>query len=383
MSVEKLRVNGKEIILVGTAHISQKSVEEVRQVIELEMPDAVGIELDEARLSQLASGNKWQETNIGDIISKGQAYLFLLTLLMANIQRRLGQKLGIRPGEEMMQAINIASEKKIPISLLDRNVNITMKRAFQKMSILEKIKLAGSVFAGFFEEGAELTKEKIEEMKQKDILTELIDQLGKEMPSIKKVLVDERDLFIANRIMQTPGRKIVAVVGAGHVSGILKNLGKQADLTEISSVKKGFDFVKIIGWLIPLVFFALLGTTLLSKGPDAVIRAGTYWILVTGGFAALGTLIARGHPFTIIAAFLSAPLTTLHPLLAVGFVTAYVEAKIKNPKVRDFESLRELNSLGDFTKNRVTKILIIAAFSNIGATVGTIIGLPLIASLLG
>jgi pheromone shutdown-related protein TraB len=350
----------------------------------LENPDTIGIELDENRLHQLLNQNQWNETSIGEIIAKGNAYLFLLTILLTNLQRRLGQNIGIKPGQEMMEAIKIANEKNIPISLLDRNINITMKRAIQEMTIIEKLKLVKSIIQNVFsQEKITINAELVEKMKEKDTLTQLIDELGKEMPSIKKVLVDERDAFIAQRIMDTPGRKIVAVVGAGHVQGIKKYLGKETKISEINTVKPSINWLKIISYSIPLIFFTMLALLIINKGPDSMLKASLYWILATGSLSAIGALIARAHPITIISAFLSAPFTTLHPLLAVGFVTAYVETKLRNPKVKDFENLRKLDTLEDFTKNQVTRILLIMALSNLGATIGVAIAFPTIATMLG
>lgn len=387
MALERVKIGGKEIILVGTAHISAQSIEDARAAIESEKPDVVGVELDPRRLAQLKQGNKWQNTDIGKVISSGQTYLFLLTLLLSNLQRALGQKIGMKPGMEMVEAIKIAGEKKIPVMLLDRDVNVTLKRAMQKMTIREKFALGFSILSGFFadpdDKQKELTAEKIEKLKEKDVMNELMQQLSKEMPSIKSVLVDERDAYIAHNIMKSPGKKVVAIVGAGHVKGIMEHLGEEVDIRVISRVEKGSNLWKLVGYAIPAAFVIIMGALFFTKGTDLTLTALGYWFLSTGVLAALGTLIARGHPFSVLAAFIAAPFTTLHPLLAAGWVAGAVEAKIRNPKIKDFENLKNLNSLDDFTKNQVTRILIIVALANLGATIGVVLGFPLIASLLG
>ncbi|MFH1390988.1 MAG: TraB/GumN family protein [Candidatus Diapherotrites archaeon] len=382
--LERVKLPDKEIILLGTAHISQDSVNDVREAIEKEKPDVVGVELDLQRFRQLKQGNKWQNTNIGKIIGSGQTYLFLLTLLLSNIQRSLGQKIGMKPGMEMIEAIKIAEEKKLPIVLLDREVNITLKRAMQKMTFVEKLKLFFSIVSGFFgEDDIKITRKSIEKLKQKDVMTQLMQQLSKEMPSIKEVLVDERDAFIANSITKSPGKKILAVVGAGHLAGIKKLLGKPVNIAEISKVKKGKSYVKMLAFIIPLLFVASIVYLFFTKGADVSLTAVLYWFLANGILSSLGVLIARGHPFSVLTAFIAAPLTSLHPFLAAGWVAGFVEAKIKNPKVKDFENLKNLNSVGDFTKNQVTRILLVVALANLGSTLGTIVAFPLIASLLG
>ncbi|MAG18390.1 MAG: conjugal transfer protein TraB [Candidatus Diapherotrites archaeon] len=382
--LERVKLKDKEIVLLGTAHISQESVNDVKKAIEKEKPDVVGVELDLQRFKQLKQGNKWQNTNIGKIIGSGQTYLFLLTLLLSNIQRSLGQKIGMKPGMEMIEAIKSAEENMLPIVLLDREVNITLKRAIQKMSFREKLKLFFSIVSGFFgDENVKVTSESIEKLKQKDVMTQLMQQLSKEMPSIKEVLVDERDAFIANSITKSPGKKVLAVVGAGHLEGIKKLLGKPVNIAEISKVKKGKGYMKIFAFIIPLLFIASLAYLFFTKGTEVTLTAILFWFLANGILSSLGVLIARGHPVSIITAFLAAPLTSLHPFLAAGWVAGFVEAKMKNPKVKDFENLRNLNSLGDFTQNQVTRILLVVALANLGSTLGTIVAFPLIASLLG
>ena len=383
MSVERVKIGEKEIILVGTAHISRKSVELVESTISAEKPDVVGVELDRQRLFQLKAGRKWKETDLGKVIKEGKSYLFLLNLLLANIQRQFGQQVGVSPGEEMLLAVKTAEVQGIPIALLDRDVRVTLKRAIAKMSLWEKLKLGGTILTGFFKEEEKLTAEKIEELKQKDVMSELMNELSREMPSVKEVLVDERDVFIANRILATPGKKIVAVVGAGHIDGIKKHLGKKQDIRGLNTIPKKKPFWKYVKFLVPILFIAFMVWGFYAKGPEAVLGILVFWILINGTLSALGALLARAHPFAIITAFAAAPVTSLHPALAAGWFAGLVEAKLKPPKVKDFESLNKLDSYSDFSRNRATHILLVTAYANIGSTLGTVIALPYILSLLG
>lgn len=380
--IERIFKEGKEIILIGTAHISDKSVELVNQVIMEEKPDTVGVELCRQRFMQLKSGKKWQETNINEIMRSGRTYLFLINLLLSNMQRKLGGKVGVKPGSEMVAATKIAGQNNIPISLLDRNVTITLKRAFSLMGLLEKIKLIGSIVLGLFGSQEELTKEKIEELKRQDIMTELMNELSSMAPTVKRVLVDERDVYIANKIMRTPGEKIVAVVGAGHLEGIKRNMDKERNLQELETIPKKKSILPYLKYLVPVIFIAILGSAIYFKGLEVGLQIFLWWFLINGVLSALGVALARGHPLSIITAFLAAPFTSLHPAVAAGWFAALVETRMQAPKVMDFESLNALNSMGDFTKNRVTKILLVAAFANIGSTIGTVVALPYILSLL-
>jgi pheromone shutdown-related protein TraB len=380
--IERITIKDKEIVIVGTAHISEKSVEEVKEAIAKEKPDVVGVELCSQRLAQLRAGKKWQETNISEIIKTGRTYIFLLNLLLSSIQRKLGLKVGVKPGAEMLIAMKTAQENDLPVALLDRNVSITLKRALSMTSFMEKIRLVFAVLAGFFVEEEILTPEKIEALKRKDIMTELMEELSRTAPTLKKVLVDERDAFIAQRIMSAPGKKIVAVVGAGHVAGIKKWLTEKIDLRPLQTVPKKTNWLKGLAYLVPVIFVVMLAYAFLIKGFGASLEIFGWWFLINGVLSALGVLIARGHPLTIITAFLAAPFTSLHPAFAAGWFAAAAETKFNMPKVKDFESLNKLESYGDFTKNRVTRILMVAAFANVGSTIGTVIALPYILSLL-
>ena len=379
MGKEKLVVEGKEIILVGTAHISEKSIALAEKAIREENPDCVGVELDLQRLKQLKQGEQWSEMNLEKVIATGQTYLLLFNLLLANIQRQFGQKLGVKPGQEMIRAIEVAEEQGKQIVLLDRDVRVTLKRALDKMSFIERLKLLYSLSLGLFGYGREeITKEKIEEIKQQDMINKLMLELSKEMPSIKEVLVDERDAFIAHQILSSPGKKIVAIIGAGHVDGIKKNLMERKPVAGLTSTVKRKSLLSYAKYLVPVIFIALLAYAFLSKGIETGMGVFIAWFLITGLLSALGVLIARGHVYSALTAFLAAPFAALHPLLAVGWFAGAVEAKFNSPKIKDFENLRNLNSLGDFTKNKVTRILLVAAFANLGSTIGTIIALPYI-----
>ncbi len=380
--MERVYFKDKEILLLGTAHISQDSIDQVKRAIEEEKPDVVGVELDRQRLEQLLQGQRWRETDVLKVVKEGKGYLFLLNILLANIQRQLGDQVGVKPGEEMLAAVKAAGEKGIPVALLDRDVRITMKRALAKMSAVEKFKLAYSVLLALFEMHEPLTREKVEELKQQDTLNALLKELGKEAPAVKLVLVDERDQFIANKILAVKGQKILAVVGAGHIEGIQKHLGHQMPIAHLNLEPTKNVWMEFLKFVVPLGFLALLAYGLVNKGLAASLEMILWWALITGSLSALGVLLARGHPFSIATAFLAAPLTTLHPALAAGWFAGLVEAKIRIPLIKDFEELNKLNSLSDLNNNRVTHILMVTALANLGATIGTLIAFPYLLSLL-
>jgi len=382
--IKRIKLGEKEIILVGTAHISKESIKLVEETIEAEKPDVIGVELDKERLGQLLSGKKWQETNLVEIVKTGKTYLFLLNILLSNIQKQLGANVGVQPGAEMLAALKKAQEKQLPVQLLDRDIKVTLKRAFGEMKLREKLRLGYSLLAGFFGYGEKVTPQMIEELKKEDLINKLMKELGKQMPSMKRVLVDERDSYISEMIRVSPGKKIVAVVGAGHLEGIEENIkqGKKVDVAALNKMPKKRPYLKIIGLIIPALFFIFLGYALYMKGIGTTINLLVAWFLITGTFSAIGALLSRAHPLSIATAFVAAPFTTLHPALAAGWFSALAETRIKPPRVMDFESLSGVSSIGGFYRNKVTHILIVAALTNLGATIGTIIALPYILSLL-
>ncbi len=387
MAMERVQLENKEVILVGTAHISRESVRLAQETIRQERPDAVGIELDEQRLHQLQNDSKWQTTNISNVLKEGKTYLLLLNIFLSNLQRKMGESLDVKPGEEMLQSAKTANELGIPVVLLDRNIQVTMQRAFALVPLLEKIKIIAYLFGGIFSKSEPLTHEKIEELTQSDTVTNLIRELAEKAPTVKKVLVDERDAFIAEKIRSLSARKIVCVIGAGHVQGIkhlLENPATRIDLRALSAIpKKNNAILSLFKWVIPIAFIALLVIFASGKGLEYSATALMYWILITGGFSALGALVAKSHPFTIGTAFIAAPLTTLHPFLASGWFAAGMEAKYHSPEVADFQQLHSLNSYRDFEQNKVTHLLLVASYTNLGSIIGTIVAFPYLISLLG
>ena len=381
--LRRVRAAGKDITLVGTAHVSKQSVELVKSTIEGEKPDAVAVELCDSRYKALKEHKKWQETDISTIIKEGKAYLFLANLILSNFQRKVGAEIGVKPGAEMLEAVKAAEKGGIKVVLADRDIQTTLKRAFALMSLREKFKIAVALISDTF--AADIDEEVVEQLKDKDILTEVIEGLAKEAPGVKRVLIDERDSYIAQKILGTGGKKVVAVVGAGHVEGIAKRLGqKRGDtLKALESVPKKRSMLKYVKWVIPMLFAMLIGYGFYARGAGVSLEMLKWWFLINGTLSAIGTAAAFGHPASVIAAFLAAPFTSLNPMVAAGWVAGYVEAKVRKPRVKDFEGLNRLERFRDYWKNSVTRVLLVVVFANLGSTIGTVVALPYLMSLLG
>lgn len=390
MALFRIKLGKKEIILLGTAHISKTSVELVQRTIEEEKPDVIGVELDELRLQQLMHGQKWENTNVLELIQKGQAGLVLLNLFLANMQKQLGEKVGVKPGEEMKAAVDLAQAKKTPLLLMDRSLKITFARAMRSVSLWEKLKLGIGLVGGLFgNESEKIDEKKIEEMKDTDLVTKLMNDLSIQYPKLKKSLVDERDHYISHALIQSPGNKIVAVVGAGHVNGIIHHLNAHNEnkselmpLEELNLVPSK-QSNKWIEWGIPIVFVAVFIGLFFFKGAELSLQFFLFWFLGHGILAALGAAIGGAHWTTIIGVFLTAWFAALHPLIAAGWIAAGLETKRDSPKMKDFTGLNQLNSLGDFRRNRVTQILMITVLTNLGSMIGTILVIPYLIHILG
>lgn len=391
MSIFRVKLGEKEIILVGTAHISKASVELVEKTILEEKPDVIGVELDELRLQKLLHGEKWENTNILKLIESGQSGLILLNLFLANMQKRLGENVGVKPGDEMKIAVELAQKEKKPLLLMDRSLQITMKRALSNVSLWEKLKLGGSLVMGLFGDVEDkIDAAKIEEMKENDMITKLMEDLSREYPKLKKTLVDERDAYIAHALIHTPGKKIIGIVGAGHVKGILEHIEKHRTgkidemipLNELTfvPVKKSNKWVE---WGIPLVFVAVFVGLFLQGGVESSLRFFVFWFLGHGILAALGALIGGAHWKTVIGVFLTAWFAALHPLIAAGWIAAAMEAKRDAPNMKDFTGLSQLNSINSFRKNRVTQILLITVLCNLGSMIATLLVIPYLIATVG
>lgn len=366
------------LILVGTAHVSPQSVAEVEQVIREEKPDVVAVELDANRLEAIQNPDRWQNTPISKLLKGDKLWLFLAQSLLASHQRRIGEEFGVQPGQEMLTAVTQAKAANMEVLLADRDISVTMQRAYRLMRFREKMRLIWELFKAMMPGQEEKEEMTLEKLMQEDTITQMMDEMGRVAPSIKSVIIDERDTYLATkiRVPSEQGKKVVAVVGAGHLKGIQKRLQEPpADLAAIEVIpKKKFPLSKIIGWGLPLgilVLFAWLGYEGFKEGNFEKIRdAALYWILITGGFAALGAALGGGHILSILTAFVAAPITTLHPALAAGWFAGLTEATVRTPTVRDFQGLSQVKRTRDFFKNRVFRVLMVAAFANLGAMVG-------------
>ena len=374
--VHVVKHGDKTIILVGTAHISKESVVLVKKVIEQEHPDYVCLELDDKRYQALTQKKQWESLNLKTIIKNKQLSTLLVSVLMASYQKRLGGKLGVTPGAELLMAAQTAKDLQIPISLCDRDVRITLRRAWKSTSFFKKGYLLASLLASLFDK-SEISEEKLKELKQKDVLSELMEEMGEALPDLKRVLIDERDLYLVEKIKSSPGKRIVAVVGAGHIAGMLTqfdtdNKHKISEVTLIPPVSKGY---KIAGWTIPVLIVGSLGVIGAQKGASVAGENILFWILANGIPTSIGALLALAHPLTTLSAFASAPITSLTPVIGAGYVTAFVQVLACPPVVKEFETAGEdIASFKGWWKNRLLRVFLVFLLTGFGSAIGTWVG---------
>ena len=375
-----LELNGRKITLVGTAHVSKESIEEVTDTIRQLMPDSVAIELDEKRADSIQNSEKYSQLDIIKVLKRHEGFLLLANLILASFQRRMGLNVGVKPGDEMLAAIKTAEELNIPSVMVDRPIQITLKRAWAKNSFWGKCKLFALLVSSAFSK-EKIDASEIENLKNSSEMDSMMDELAKEMPVIKEVLIDERDSYLAAKIWAAEGNNVVAVLGAGHLPGVEKHLKQLAekqeviDVDEISKIPPKSIAGKLVAWIIPAIIIALIVAGFIYGGAKAGTQILTTWFLWNGIPAALLSIAALAHPITIIVAFVAAPFTSLCPFIGIGFCTAIVQAIVCKPKVSDMETLQDdVSSVKSFYKNRILRILLVFILSSVGSSLGTFIG---------
>lgn len=372
--VTVLRYQDKEIYLVGTAHVSKKSVEEVDRVIREVKPDTVCVELDEQRYRMLLDDSAWRKLDLFQVIRQKRVLFLLASLALSAFQKKMGEKLGVRPGAELLSGVRAAEAVGAELVLADRDVQATLKRTWANLSFWDQAKMSSLLLLAPFS-AEELEESKIEELKERDSIGEMLKAVADEFPRVKVPLIDERDAYLMSTIQEAQGKRIVGVVGAAHVPGMVQKLGATVDREALSQIPPPSWVRGLLSWLLPVLVVAtfFLGST--EKSGANLGEMLYAWILPTGGLSALFTLAALGHPLTILTALFMAPLTTLHPALGVGMFTGLVEAWTRKPTVGDCENLQTaITSLGGIYRNKATRVLLVSVTSSIGAALGMYIG---------
>ena len=376
------------IIIVGTAHVSEKSVREVQKTIEDEKPDIVAVELCPTRYKSITDPDAEKQISFKEILKPGQTFYFLLYSLLSYFQKKMGDELGVPPGSEMFAAIDAAKEINAGLALIDRDIQVTFKRFIAKMSFFEKIKMIYSIVIGSLGFGDEIEVD-INNMTDQTVITALIEEFRKFSPSAASVLIDERDAYLAGSILKTvqmagPGKKIVVVIGAGHRQGVMDYLQDPDKVPELSTLvvipKNRFSLLKIISYgiigvvLLAFAYIIYSVITYPEMTPDVLLLAFGCWFLINGVLSAAGVLIAGGRFKSAVTAFMLAWFTSLNPLIAAGWFAGLVEAGSRKPTTKDMKNMMAAETFKELNKNPFFKVIYVAALANIGSMIGTFVG---------
>ncbi|MBI4083726.1 MAG: TraB/GumN family protein [Candidatus Lambdaproteobacteria bacterium] len=385
-NVHRLDHEGRQIYVVGTAHISARSAVEVERLIRELRPQAVCVELCETRRTALAEPGRWLDTDLFQVIRRKQATLLLLHLVLAAFQRRLGEQLGARPGMEMVRAMEAGKAVGAGIVLADRDIRVTLIRTWRSLRWWERVRLVGSLLLTIVAV-PRLSEADIEALKQQDLLGQVMATFAQAFPRAKAVLIDERDRFLAHAIAAASGPVVVAVVGAGHLAGILERLKRgdpDFDPQPLLALPPRSLPSRLLQWAVPLAVVALVALGFRHAGPTSGWGMVQVWVVAHAVLAALGAAAAFGHPLTVLTAAVVAPFTALNPMIAAGWLAGLCEVLLRKPRVADFDRLpRDIATPGGFWRNGVSRVLLVVALTNLGSTLGTVIGLPLMGALLG
>ena len=377
--IKEITRDGVHYTLLGTAHVSRASVEAVVSMATSGQFDAIAVELCPARHLALTKQQQWKDMDLYRIIREKKAGLVMANLALGAYQRRIAEQFGIEPGAELKAAADAAEAHDLPLQLIDRDLATTLKRSYRAVPWYKRLMLsAGLVMSTVSSD--EIDEEQIEKLKEGDILESTFTEFAEQSPELYEALIGERDRFMAARLRQenteNEGKRILVVIGAGHLEGLAGYLASdqqdpQTEVETLSLLPAPTRWLKLIPWLIAAA--VLTGFWIgFSRSPELGWELVTLWVVINGGLAALGALIARAHPVTIVSAMVAAPLTSLNPAVAAGMVTGLVESALRKPKVSDLERLRDdVTTIKGWFKNPATRILLVFFFSNLGSAIGT------------
>ncbi|WP_025324213.1 TraB/GumN family protein [Deferrisoma camini] len=382
----RIELEDREVFLLGTAHVSRRSVEAVRRAVAKLEPDRVCVELDPDRLRALRDPDRWRRLDLVKALWKGQGPVLLANLALAAFQKRIGLATDVRPGEELLAAVEEAEARGTAVALVDRPIRLTLLRSWRRTRFWRKLGLFGALVASAFED-AELDEEDLARLRSTDTLSGLLEEMARAAPEAKEVLVDERDRYMAARILGVGGRRVLAVVGAAHVPGIARILREGSDPGDPSRLEelppRGI-VSRALPWVLPAIVLALFAAGFAAGDTAALRQAAWAWVLANGTLAAAGAAAALGHPLTVASAFVAAPLTSLNPTVGAGMVTGLVQAWAQRPRVRDLEGLLDdLAHWKGWWTNRVARVLLVFLFSNLGSALGTFVAFGWLKDLVG
>ncbi len=372
--------------IVGTAHVSDKSRQEVADLIERIKPDKVCVELDQERYDSFYDTERWKKLDIFEVIKKGKFLYLLANLAISAYQRKMGAKLGVKPGAELIGATEVAKANGAEVVLIDRNIHITLKRVWGNLGFFTKCGLLRGIVESLFEgpdETKEQTSSDIENLKKDENISSMMEAFAEELPQVHLPLIDERDRYLVAKMRECGGKNVIAVVGTGHVPGMQRYFETEIDTEQLEKLPRKSLLIPILKWAIPLIIVGGIVYGVYTKGSDSLNEMLTAWILPNSVFCFITAVVALAHPLTILASILVSPLTSTTPVIGAGIVLGLLEAWLRKPKVEDCEDLVNVHTLSGFYKNRFTHVLIVAVLTTFGSAAGAWIGIAWLLAILG
>ena len=358
--------------ILGTAHVSSESVQLVRQQIEDWGPDVVAVELCQSRLGSLTEPEQLDSGDLLEIIKEGRSAMILLQSALAAQQRKMGMSSGEKPGAELLAAVRAAEDSDVPIELIDRDVVVTLRRAWSRMGLFEKFRVMNALL--WEEDEDDISIDEV--LEDSDLLSKLMEDAREVAPGAGEVLIDERDVFLAGRIQQIRGKgKVMAVIGAGHLSGVVDRLGEPSvettgRLAELGREPRKSLWPKAVLALIPALLVGAVAWMAYNGQMDELKQTAVTWLALNAICAGIGVLITRGHPLSVLVGAVASPITSLNPTLAAGWFAGYTQLKVAPPTGKDAQDFLILDEVSLFWKNKVGRVLMVTALGNVGSIIG-------------
>jgi pheromone shutdown-related protein TraB len=377
--IRRLQRDGVQYTVIGTAHVSRASADAVRELAASGEFDVIAVELCQARYDALTAERKWTDLDLYRILREGKAGLVMANLALSAYQRRIAEQFGIEPGAEMRAAAVAAKEYGLPLQLVDRDLATTLRRSYASVPWYKRLYLMTGLAVGMVS-SEEIDEEAIEKLKEGDILESTFTEFAEHSPQLYEALISERDRYMAARLREenagAAGSRVLVVIGAGHMEGLAKHLtdGQREpanERSELEALPPRSRWPRVIPWAIMILILTgfFIG---FSRSPELGWQLVFIWVAINGGLAALGALLARGHPLTVLSAVVAAPITSLNPTIAAGMVTGLVESWLRKPRVSDLENLRfDITTVRGWFRNPATRILLVFFLSNLGSAIGT------------
>jgi pheromone shutdown-related protein TraB len=373
-NVVHVPIGDRDIYLIGTAHVSLKSVAEVKRVIRELRPDTVCVELDQTRFEAMTDPNRFRRLDVFKVIREKKVLFLLANLVLGSFQKRLGERLGVKPGAELLAGVETAEEVGAELVLADRDIQATLKRSWWNLTLWNRVQLLGVMLGTLFAR-EEIDEAQVEALKERDTISLIMREFAEHMPRLQVPLIDERDRYLMSAIREAPGKTIVGVVGAGHIEGMLRYRDEPVDRTALSVIPEPGFVTRSLKWVIPAIILLAFYYGYRQHQGEGLLHMLYAWVLPNIVMASLFAALAGAKPLSVLVAGVASPITSLNPTIGAGMVSGLVEAWLRKPTVEDCEGVGDaVASVKGMYRNRFTRVLLVFVATNIGSSLGAWVG---------